>query len=451
MVLRPRRAAFVGYVGGFLFFALDCTWLGETAGALIAPFGFVFDLVPALIEATAFGVTAYVVALATQRLHPLAVPFVAAATFTATEWIRSIGVMGAPLYMIGSPFVQTKLAPLAAFAGNAGITFAITLIAATLALLAIERSRAAIALCLGSIALVALCASVAWYAWPARTLGSATIRVAAVQGNFMQDVKWKPGALERAVERYTSMTLALRAFKPQFVLWPETVITTRLSYDPTLQAGFARLARSLNTTLAVGSIEDSGAAYYNSLFFYDHGGNMIRTYRKRQLVPFVEFLPGPHWLRALPGAKLVSDFGIGDDATPIDSTLHIAPLICWESAFGDLAQTQSAAGASIFAIATDDAWFGMSDGPYWHAQIASLRAIETGRWIVRAAATGISGIIAPDGSWHGRSELGTQETITGYVGAPQPTFFSRVGPTPLGLLASALALGLFYFARKKLA
>ncbi|GAC1413403.1 MAG: apolipoprotein N-acyltransferase [Candidatus Velthaea sp.] len=450
MLLPPRRAALVGFFSGVLFFALDFTWLGETAGALIAPFGFVFDLIPAMIEAVAFAATAAIVSLAWQRVQGAWVPIVCAAGFTALEWIRSIGMMGAPLYTVGSPFVATPLAPLAAFAGNAGITFAVTFVAAALATYAIDRSRTTALGLAGSIVAVAALTGAAWLAWPARHVAPGTIRVAAVQGNIKQELKWSAPALALAVTRYTAMTASLRAFGPQFVLWPETVISTHLTREPRLQKQFSDLARSMHTILAVGSVEDhTETSYYNSLFFYDRNGALMETYRKRQLVPFIEFLPGPAWLRRLPGANLVSNFGSGTQERPIDPQLGIAPMICWESAFGDLAQSQAAHGAKMFAIATDDAWFGVSDGPYWHAQIASLRAIETGRWIVRAAATGISGIIAPDGTWRARSGLERQEVIAGTIGDPLPTVYSRIGPTPVGFALVLIVFGGFAFARKR--
>jgi apolipoprotein N-acyltransferase len=137
---------------------------------------------------------------------------------------------------------------------------------------------------------------------------------------------------------------------------------------------------------------------------------------------------------------LPSDYGLGTENAIIDAQYRIAPLICWESAFGDLAQAQAANGARMFVISTDDAWFGASDGPYVHAQIASLRAIETGRWIVRAGATGISGVIAPDGTWRARGGLQTQEVVTGAIGDPQPTIYSRVGPHPFGIAFALLTI-----------
>jgi apolipoprotein N-acyltransferase len=114
------------------------------------------------------------------------------------------------------------------------------------------------------------------------------------------------------------------------------------------------------------------------------------------------------------------------------------PLICWESLFGDIAHERLAENPSLLIIATDDAWFGTTEFPYEHAMAATLRAVETGRWVLRAGATGISGIVAPDGTWTQRTQLGGPAIVVGDVGAPAPGPYAALGPTPIGM---ALALG----------
>jgi apolipoprotein N-acyltransferase len=465
MTLTPRAAALVGYFAGLLFFALSFSWFGETVGALLGPFGFVLDIGPAAVEALAFALAAAIAALAAQRLRGVWIPIVAAAGFTLTELLRSSGSLGVPLYQIGAAFVGTPLAPLAAFGGVYATTFAVALVGAALGAIAItaERRRAAVRAAAVLLA-VAGWTLLAWWLWPARHTTAGTLRVAAVQGNIRQSIKWQAASLPRAVDRYAALTAALRTFRPEFVLWPETVITTDLLLDPAsaadpanasiaandraLQKRFRALAHSLGAVIAVGSDEASESDSYNDLIFFFPDGAPESVYRKRQLVPFAEFLPGPSWLRALPFASLVSSFRAGADAGLIGTRLRVAPLICWEADFTDLAQTQAARGARFFAIATDDAWFGDSDGPYAQAQVAQLRAIETGRWVVRAAATGISGIIAPDGRWQTQRGLDLPAVATGTIGEPQPTLYSRVGPWPLGLAFAAVIAGAFGLARR---
>jgi apolipoprotein N-acyltransferase len=130
------------------------------------------------------------------------------------------------------------------------------------------------------------------------------------------------------------------------------------------------------------------------------------------------------------------------DGVYTTTALPIAPLICWESAFSDLAFAQIRRGAQLLVVTTDDAWFGKTSGPYMHAQIAQLRAIESGAYVVRAAATGISGIIAPDGRWQVRAGLGRRTVVSGRVGPRVETVFSRIGPTTIGVLVFVLYVAL---------
>jgi apolipoprotein N-acyltransferase len=128
--------------------------------------------------------------------------------------------------------------------------------------------------------------------------------------------------------------------------------------------------------------------------------------------------------------------------------LPIAPLICWESAFSDLAYAQLQRNAQLLVVSTDDAWFGSTSGPYMHAQIAQLRAIESGAYVVRAAATGVSGIVAPNGEWQTRSRLDRRAVLTGRIGPRIPTVFARIGPTRIALWLTVLYVLLLLVPRR---
>jgi apolipoprotein N-acyltransferase len=266
-----------------------------------------------------------------------------------------------------------------------------------------------------------------------------------VQGNIAQSLKWQEGSLEKAVARYTAMTKTAIAKDPKLIVWPETVIAIRgegLNQDAALIAQFTQLAKDANATLVVGSIDVRDSRYYNGLFFFTPQGLQF-TYDKRQLVPFAEFFPGKSFLWWLPYiGQLNGGFSQGevDGVYPTLAGLSVAPLICWESAFDDLAHTQVAQGAGLLVVSTDDAWFGTSSGPYQHAQIAQLRAIESGMYVVRAAATGISGVIAPDGTWRAELGLDREAVVEANVGPPVGSLFARIGPLPIALLLSLVYL-----------
>ncbi len=414
-------------------------WFGETAGALLGPLGFVIVLVPAAVEALAFAACGALSAYASARLPVLLRPLAYAAAFTLCEWARSNGFLAVPFAQLGVSQVGSPLAPLGAYVGAYGITFTLCVISGYAFVACVEpaaRRGAA-----GALALVAILCTAAWWWWPARTVPPPGIRVAAIQGNVKQGLKWTPDSIRLAIDRYTARTAAAAAFRPRLVVWPETVIAEYLSADPALRAKFSDLARTLDVPIMVGSIDAVDAStYYNALFTFSPDGG-VRVYRKHQLVPFAEFLPAASILGNIPGANFISRFSSGPlpSAQPIGS-LIVGPLICWESAFADLAYAEARDGAQFFVVATDDGWFGQTSGPYQHAQIGEMRAIETGRWLVRAAATGISEIVAPDGSTTVRVPLDVEMTLLGEVGPPQPTLFSRIGPNAVAL-ALALLLG----------
>jgi apolipoprotein N-acyltransferase len=455
--LEPRSAALVGFASGLVFFAFGFSWFGETAGALLGRAAPLLDVGPALIEAPAFAFAAFVTSLAARRCDPFVVPFAAAAAYAFAEFVRSSGTMGVPLEQLGVALIDSPLRPLAAYVGGYGITFATAAIGASLGWWLLARNdparrRALIAACAG----VTACTMLAWAVWPARHDGPPTRRVAAVQGGIAQTLKMSPDGLRVAIDRYTTLTRSLAPQHPNLVLWPETVITTRLNtWQPdvhTVALSFAKLSRDLDATLYAGALADVNPGTANALFAYDpHSARASAAsgasglYAKEQLVPFAEYIPGPAWLRALPYADQIGIYTPGTNR--VETIGGATPLICWESLFGDIAHARLADNPSLFLIATDDAWFGTTEFPYEHAMAATLRAVETGRWVLRAGATGISGIVAPDGTWTQRTTLGGPAVVVGDVGAPAPGPFAAIGPRPIGV-AFALVI-LFAFLRPR--
>ena len=440
-----KSAAAIGWFSGMIFFAIGFDWIGHTVASYIGPYGPFLMLGPALVEAPYFALAAVLAAVAYRYARPEFAPLAAAAAFAFAEWLRSVGLLGVPFDQLGYTQAGTPLRAIAAYAGTYGVTFVLCALGAYLA--DAIRRRVWRPLAVACAALLAIAAG-AWLAWPARHLPPPTIEVAAVQGNIAQSLKWN--SLELAVLRYETMTRAAAARRPKLIVWPETVIPTVLDRDPILTNRFAGLAVASHATLVVGSESEHGRRLYNSLFVFQPDGTYA-TYDKRQLVPFAESFPGRRVLSWLPYVgELSGRFGTGRvDAVYPTAALSIAPLICWESAFSDLSYAQIRRGAQLLVVSTDDAWFGTTSGPYMHAQIAQLRAVESGAYVVRAAATGISGVIAPDGSWQRRSRMEEQVVVTGKVGPRAATFFSSIGPVPVALALAALYVAILLGGRKR--
>ncbi len=453
------RAFWVGWLAGTVFFAIDFWWFGETAGALIAPFGFFLALGPAIGDAFFnFALVGTLVALAAgalarrDRVSRAIVPAAGAAVYAVAEWFRSegLGVIGVPFGSLGLTQVGSPLAPLAAFIGSYGVTFVVCAIGAYIAyairMRAVRGSGVDATLAaLGVLAVVAF----AWVAWPARELANPTMTVAAIQGNIAQKLKFTPGAFEAALARYETLTQKAAAKHPQLIVWPETVIPAALNRLPALEARFAALAKKTQSELVVGTFFVEPDGEYNVLYFFRPDGGLDSIYRKRQLVPFAEHLPFARFLSWIPWAANASHFrsGTTDGITTV-GPLRFAPIICWESAFTDLVGDDVRDGATALIVATDDAWFGTTAGPYQHAQIAQMRAIESGRWVVRAASTGISGIISPRGRYTSASVLDEQAVVTGTIGAPVETFYARIGGNGVALFFALLAAFIIAWGRR---
>ncbi len=436
-----KRAALLGWFAGLVFFALDFAWVGHTVGRYIGVFGPFLAFGPALIEAPFIALAGGMCSIAYTRMRPDIAPLGAAAAFTICEWLRSIGTVAAPFDQLGYTQADSPLRVIAAYAGTYGITFVLCVLGAFAADALRRRTWKPLVAAIASTCVLTL---VGWAFWPARSLAPPTIPVVAVQGNIPQSFKWN--ALGLAIVRYSSMTQATHAARPRLVVWPETAIPTELNLDDGLMVQFEDLARDVGSTIVVGSIESTFTGLYNALYIFSPDGTS-KIYRKRQLVPFAEWFPGRAFLSWLPYIGSLNGGltpGRRNDVFPT-TALTIAPLICWESAFADLANAQLRQNAQILVVSTDDAWFGTTSGPYMHAQIAQLRAIESGAYVVRAAATGVSGIIAPDGRWQARSRLDRQIAVSGHVGQRVPTLFARIGPTFVALMLIAL-YGLLFLA-----
>jgi apolipoprotein N-acyltransferase len=434
-----KRAFFLGWLCGIVFFTITFWWWSTTIQSAVGFLAYAAVIASAALEGLAIACAGALTVIARGRVAPALVPLVAALAFAITEWLRSIGVIGVPFGQLGTTQVETPLRALGAYAGTSGLTLAVFALGAYAAYALRTRSWRSFASC---ALVVILATGAAWVAWPARHVPAPRVPVVAIQANIAQSLKWQPGSLQRAVTLYTAMTRIASAHHPQLIVWPETVIALYgegLNGDPQLITQFTALAEQANATIVVGGIRLNNGQYYNSLYLFTPAG-ISGVYDKRQLVPFAEHFPGKQFLWWLPyvGA-LNGNYAQGDGSGVFATTagLRIGALICWESAFGDLAYDEVRSGAQVLVIATDDAWFGTSSGPYQHAQIAQMRAIESGEYVVRAAATGISGIIAPDGRWQTRLPLEVPGNAAGFVGPAAGSVFARVGPTRvwIGLIA----------------
>ncbi len=224
--------------------------------------------------------------------------------------------------------------------------------------------------------------------------------VAAVQGNVAQSMKWDPKKLEMQLLLYRDMTF--RSRPADLIVWPETAVPILKEHAAgylDMMAGFSQQRdAALITGVPVRQPNAAGEMrYYNGLTAVGAGAG---TYLKQKLVPFGEYVPLQEVLRGLIAFfdLPMSDFARGEPGQPLLQAkgLQIAPYICYEVVYPEFA-AGLAAQSDLLLTVSNDAWFGRSIGPLQHLQMAQMRALEAGRWMIRATNNGITVLIDPRG------------------------------------------------------
>ena len=275
-------------------------------------------------------------------------------------------------------------------------------------------------------------------AWGSARLDGATtdavpgVMLRLVQANIVQPHKWDAARREDNFRRHLELTASSGHAAPTLVVWPETAVPALLDYDP---AARARIAAVLppGALLVTGAVraepaeDGSVGRIFNSVQVLDASGRIVATYDKSHLVPFGEYVPlrpllGAAGLRAV--VQGIGDYSAGSGPRTLDlpGPPPVSLLVCYEVIFpGEVVDAAHRPGWMLNV--TNDAWYGFSAGPFQHFATARVRAVEQGLPLVRAANTGISGVID---SW-GRVRASLALGETGVVDEPLPVATS---PTP---------------------
>jgi apolipoprotein N-acyltransferase len=242
--------------------------------------------------------------------------------------------------------------------------------------------------------------------------------VRVVQANIEQKLKWTPEVRTQSVFEQARMSRTGHGEPPsqipQIVVWPETAVpyvwSERFFLRPVLDSAVPPGGGMLMT----GMIRETGADIYNSLLVLTKGAALATSYDKRHLVPFGEFVPLRHILPLVAMVYGGRDFshGGGDAVIALPGYPPVRPLICYEAIFPSDVWNGKNPRPEWLVNITNDAWFGISTGPYQHVEAARLRALEQGVPLVRAANTGISAVVDPLGRVIRLIPLGVKGTIT---------------------------------------
>ena len=459
---RPRAAALLGFAFGMGFFLAGTSWIyislhtfGGMPAALTAFATFVFCMVVACYPALAGWLSIKLArAGSADRQTALLLLVTMPAAWTAGELLRGYLFTGFP--WLGLGYSQVPGSPLAGYAavlGSYGVTWLTATCAGALALLLLRlpaHSLRAAALPVAVLAVViaggAVLRAIEWTA----PLG-APLRVALLQGNVAQERKFSLDALPVIFDQYKAMVERADA---RLIILPETALPVFLHQvdDAYLDALANRATRNGGDLLFGVAVADPQArAYFNTVV--SAGTSPPQVYRKQHLVPFGEYLPWRllfDWVLDVLNMPM-ADFTAGprDPAPLAVAGQQLALSICYEDAFGSLMRGQLPA-ATLLVNVSNDAWFGESLAAEQHWQIAQMRALESGRMMLRANNTGITGIIGTDGKSVARLPPFTVDTLSGQVqGRTGATPYVRWGEWGIVLLL-AIALAITAFAPRLL-
>ncbi len=342
---------------------------------------------------------------------PLLRPFAFAALWVVFEWSSTLGWTGVPWGRLA--LGQIEYLPMLGAASLFGSYFVGLLILLCNGLLAyaiLARRRHLRAVLCTSLALLIVISNFTAGALLLRQAETpeaeaVPLRVAVVQGNISSHDKWSAESVAITCRVYGEMTREAGAAGAELILWPETAFPYVLTNRPDLCVYLSSLARECDVTLVVGALSrDEAGREYNALYLISPDGTISEdTYAKRHLVPFGEYVPIREVITAL--ISPLSDLSaLQNDLTPgADSALFdtewgkLGGLICFDSIYEELSRDSVRDGAGLLLLSSNDSWFLDSAAIYQHEGQARLRAIENGRYLVRAGNTGISTVITPAG------------------------------------------------------
>ena len=432
------RALGLGLLTGVVFFAATLYWITN----VMAQYGGLPVAVAVLVNALLVAYLALFPALFAVVIRRLLVAFGAVAltavpfVWVATELGRTHIFTGFPWVLLGySQATTIPVAQLASVFGVYGVSALVASVSAAAVCLARGqgvgsffpgprgRDRRPILHALAVAGLVLLTAT--WGSWRAAradlTKEGQSVRVGLIQGN-VSEAQRRGDAVQagRILEDHLRMTRQAIGAGAELVIWPESAMSPyRFEDSPELAARVRRIAREGRVPILVGSDQvEAGRPdrWYNAAFLVRADGGAGGSYRKMHLVPFGEYVP----LRRLlffvgPLVEAIgSGFVAGDDPTVLAVNGHlISVAICYEVVYPGLVRQFVTRGSELLTTITNDAWFGRTSAPYQHFAQASMRAIEEGRYLVRAANTGITGIVDPYGRVTEQTSIFEQGMIVG--------------------------------------
>jgi apolipoprotein N-acyltransferase len=424
------RAFALGLLAGGVYLGGTLYWLSTVmgrygginlAGAIVINAIFVayLALYPALFAVIMRRLT---IAFGTSAL--VAAPFV----WTATELGRMYVFTGFPWVLLGySQATVLPIAQAASVTGVFGVSAIVASVSAAFAGIVVARAWRPAAVVVAAVLLVAVWGSIRARD-AAMTREGQPLRVGIVQPNVLEEERETAGRGPEILQRDLAMTREAIAKGVGLVVLPESALSPYTLDDyAEVSRSVRQVARDAGVPILLGSdqyqwrltgtrreVEKS----FNAAFMLRTDGTTAAVYRKTHLVPWGEYVPLKNWLTFV--GPLVQAIGRGFDAGDAMTLLPLgthqaSTAICYEIIYPDLVRQSVVEGSELLTTITNDSWFGPSSAPYQHFEQASMRAIEEGRYLVRSANTGVSGLVDPYGHVLARTDIFHRAVIAGEV------------------------------------
>ena len=460
----PRRAFRLGMVAGFTAYAGILYWLNivmTTYGKLPLAVSISLALILAAYLALYVGGTMALVSWCEGAgVSPLvSFPLI----WTALEYIRSFLLTGFPWASLA--YSQYRTLPLIQVADLAGIyglgcliAFA-NVVAAMMFKSLVLRDGTRYPARSGFIFVLLLLAVLGYGAFRLNAPETGrSVRVALVQGNIPQDIKWSPSFQQETVAIYERLSRTVAPAASDLLVWPESALPFYFQMEEQYSGRVRALARELGTSLVVGSpaFEKDGTTvrYLNSAFLIGPAGEILGRGDKVHLVPFGEYVPLAGLLPFV--HKLVEgvgDFSPGRKMAPLTAPFgKLGVLVCFEGIFPEISREYVRQGAQLLVNITNDAWYGRSSAPAQHLSMSVFRAVENRVPLVRAANTGITSVIDSKGHFQGMTRIFLEAVLTGEVRlGTEQTIYNRYGDLFAWgcLAATAVLAGMAYRKRRE--
>lgn len=462
--LAPKRAFLLGWASGSSFFMLLLHWIvfNPAVEDWVRPLLYLGVVLIGLFQGLFWAAPAAASRWLSDRARlPLWISF--PAFFTVFDWLRGQGLLG---FTWGSPGYALARWTEAIQMASAGGLYLVTWWTALLSGLALwiascfffRHSNSSIrnqptlvvrfAILMSVLILPPLIGLPVKKAVERLEASAPHIKVALIQGNIEQGLRWDREFQQYNWEHYRNLTLEVAGGRPDLAVWPETAMPFYLRYENHFYAEMLSLTEATGVPVLTGvpdvktDYRTGRQDYFNSAFLFLPHLGLAGEYAKSHLVPFGERFPLKD---RIPVLRRVN-FGEGEWTSGADTVVlehpkaRISCLICFESIFPDIARRQAARGSKLFVNITNDGWFGRSGAARQHAEMAVFRAVEQRRSVARCANSGISMFVTPSGRICQPTDLYVQAAIVQSLPLlDHRTMYGRLGDWMVWLLLAILA------------